>query len=83
MNLYLLTQDDNEGYDTFDSMVVAAKSADDARLIQPNDFGEDLNIWIYNHETWASHPQKVKVQFLGVAAKGTEKGIILESFNAG
>jgi len=30
MNLYLLEQDENEGYDTYDSMIIAAKSDSDA-----------------------------------------------------
>jgi len=38
MNIYLLTQDVNNGYDTYDSVVVAAKSPEDAREIHPSKF---------------------------------------------
>lgn len=38
MNLYLISQQMNEGYDTFDSAVVAAKSPRDAILIHPSSF---------------------------------------------
>lgn len=33
MNLYLLKQEINTGYDTYDSCVVAAESEEDARVI--------------------------------------------------
>ena len=36
MNLYLLTQRTNNGYDTYDSCVVAAESESDARTIHPD-----------------------------------------------
>lgn len=36
MNLYLISQNDNRGYDTYDSAVVAAESEAQARAIHPN-----------------------------------------------
>lgn len=38
MNLYLISQTANNGYDSYDSAVVAAKSAKDARKIHPSEF---------------------------------------------
>jgi hypothetical protein len=38
MNLYLITQQENRDYDTYDSAVVAAKSEQDARSINPSSF---------------------------------------------
>ena len=38
MNLYLISQDVNDGYDTYDSAVVVAKSEQDARDIHPSEF---------------------------------------------
>jgi hypothetical protein len=38
MNLYLITQDLVEGYDTYDSAVVVAETEDDARKIHPSPF---------------------------------------------
>ncbi len=35
MNIYLISQDVVDGYDTFDSAVVVAKNKDDARTIHP------------------------------------------------
>jgi hypothetical protein len=36
MNLYLVSQDINTGYDTYDSMIVSAESEIDARNIHPS-----------------------------------------------
>jgi hypothetical protein len=35
LNLYLVKQNVNNGYDTYDSMVVVAKNADDAKRMHP------------------------------------------------
>lgn len=76
MRLYLLKQNVNNDYDTFDSCVVAAKSADEARLISPDKWPDSCS------PAWAK-PKDVKVKLIGTAGKGIEKGIILSSFNAG
>ena len=73
MKLYKITQDVNDGYDTFDSAIVCAESEEEARNIN---IGSDL----FNE--WAS-PSDVKVKYIGEAAEGTKKGIVLASFNAG
>ncbi len=72
MNLYLLSQNVNDGYDTYDSCVVAAESADEARTITPSSFGYG----------WCS-PNEVVVKFIGNATEGVKAGIVLASFNAG
>lgn len=80
MNLYLLSQDINNDYDTFDSVVVAAKSEDEARNINPscNGWGKQM---LYTG--WCARPDQVEVKLIGKAVKGTEAGVILASFNAG
>jgi len=70
MKLYLLKQEENNGYDTFDSMVVAAETPTKARKINPG-YG------------WASDYKNVTVKYIGEAKAGTEQGIILTSFHAG
>lgn len=40
MNLYLIWQEKNTNYDTYDSAVVAAESAEDARWIHPGMGGQ-------------------------------------------
>ncbi len=79
MNLYLISQAENNGWDTYDAVVVAATNEDEARAVNPN--GNDS--WGQSYSSWCSSPDEVTVEYLGVAVKGTEQGIILASFNAG
>jgi hypothetical protein len=79
MNLYLLTQDVETGYDTYDSVVVAAKTETDAKSIHPE--GDDA--WRYWSGCWPWSPESVSVKLIGKAVKGTPAGVILSSFNAG
>jgi hypothetical protein len=80
MNLYLLSQDDNNDYDTFDSCVVSAESEDAARLIKPGWSQE----WGDAYSTWCKSPDRVAVTLIGTAIEGTEAGqVICASFNAG
>jgi hypothetical protein len=84
MKLYLLSQDENRGYDTYDSMVVAAETEQEASLINPD--GEIYNDEFYEWSkwrSWANNPKKVIVVYLGEAKQGTERGVICSSFNAG
>lgn len=76
LKLWLISQNERKGWDTFDSAVVAAKTAEEARLINPD--GE----WS-TYSAWCSSPDKVHVEYLGIATKGVEPGIVLSSFNAG
>jgi len=80
MKLYLLAQDENTGYDTYDSCVVAAENAEAARLISPCSYRGFSDSALHS---WASSPDRVTVQFLGVAHDAQAPGIVLSSFNAG
>lgn len=75
MFLYLLSQNQNGGYDTYDSCVVAAETEEEAREINPG------GIWSSN--VWANSPDKVTVERIGVAFDGVEPGVVIASFNAG
>lgn len=77
MNIYLLSQSDNRGYDTYDSCVVYAESEDAARLILPSEYAE------FGGGTWADSPEGVEVQYLGATGNVAAPGVILASFNAG
>ena len=81
MNLYLISQDYNNDYDTYDSAVVAANDEEEARMMHPG-----------GHENWDGierkygswvNSDKVSVRFIGDAISGTAKGVICASFNAG
>lgn len=88
-NLYKLSQDVNTGYDTYSDCVVAALSADTARLIHPSCTEEQW--WLDDDEEhynwklaeWAS-PNDVKAEYIGVAAPNIQPGqVICASFHAG
>lgn len=78
-----ISQEVNNGYDTYDAAVVAADSEAEARMIYPGggtiDIEEDRAYW---SSCWAAM-EDVRVEFLGEAKPGTEMGVIVASFNAG
>ncbi len=82
LNLYLLSQSQHGGYDTWDSCVVAAKSTRDARKIHPS--GRNVSApWEVTYSGWAESPDKVTAELIGKAKRGTKPGVICSSFNAG
>jgi hypothetical protein len=88
LKLFLLEQNDNNNYDTYDSMVVVAKSGEEARWIVP---GGAYQRFLRNGEaedaqytSWAHHRDSVKATEVGIAAPGLEAGhVVISSFNAG
>jgi hypothetical protein len=77
MKLWLIDQDENGEYDTYDSAVVAAETENEARKTHPSGKNKQWS------RDWASCPEKVQVRYIGEAASGIEAGVILASFNAG
>ena len=76
MKLWKISQDQNDDYDTYDSAVVAADSADAAAHIHPS--GETDGTW-----GWVP-PEGVTVEYIGEAKDGTRQGVVIcASFNAG
>lgn len=72
MNLYLIEQHVNRGYDTYDSAVVVAKDKKSASQISPG-----------SSVTWTT-PENVIVTLIGKASKNfKENAVICSSFNAG
>ena len=78
MKLYLIEQDENDGYDTYDSAVVIAVNAKEAKKINPAGKGDWNSCW----STGASSPDKVTTTCLGTA-NSRIRGVICASFNAG
>lgn len=74
MNLYLLTQDEIRGYDTFDRCVVAAPDEEAAKTLSPSN-GSNCSDWPAS--------EYVKAHYLGEAKVGTKQRIILASYKAG
>lgn len=80
LNLYLISQTDNNTWDTYDSAVVAAYSKDEAKKIHPN--GDNTYFVLFDY-MWTS-PDKVEVQLIGKADKSIAVGsVICASYNAG
>ena len=91
MNLYLLTQDLINGYDTYDSCVVAAVDEQEARKTHPcptvtpkikKEWLEWPGTPDFEWQGWC-HWTGVEVKLIGKAAKNVEAGVICASFNAG
>lgn len=89
MKLYLISQNENSGYDTYDSAVVAAPDEEMARNISPlRGEWEGKNLFMDWNEAnifseWATRPENVNVKYIGEAIEGTKIGVILSSYNAG
>ena len=96
MKLWLISQDVNNNYDTYDSAVVAAETEEEARVTFPNRWGSSPTYWtgskwvyslpdgrVYEESgrSWAT-PDNVSVQFLADGYDGPA-GTVLASFNAG
>lgn len=84
MNLYLISQTENTGYDTYNAAVVAAPDEVAARRIHPSKYYQD---WLEKgwgrYDSWATDPANVEVKFLGEAEPDIKQGVVLASFNAG
>ena len=88
--LWRISQQTNSNYDTFDSAVVSADTAEDARKVHP---GGDLyqqhqgvNWWEKKetYSSWCNALDQVEVELLGEATANLNPGtVICASFNAG
>lgn len=96
MKLWLISQGENKGYDTYDSAVVAAETEQEARETHPAQWGDPTykngTWWIKradgaefkdNSSVWASNADLVDAEYIGEAKEGIEAGAIITSFNAG
>lgn len=88
--LWLIRQTRNNGYDTYDSAVVAKDTEVQARHVHPSGYLEydtELNDWVddggrrVRSDTWV-HPRDVIVEYLGETDREIS-GVIIASFNAG
>ena len=89
MNLYLLSQNVNRGYDTFDSCVVVAKNSDEAVLIHPtgdtfDQFDPNTSITAFSFSSDWANPEYVDCELIGKAKSSLKvNSVICASFNAG
>lgn len=80
--LYLISQNEVNEYDSFDSAVVCAESEENARDTNPRG-GEKIDWTVKNWGSWATKRESVKVEFLGKAEITRPVGVVCASFNAG
>ena len=94
--LYLLEQEVNQAYDTYDSCVVCAETEEEAKEISPDEYYKyhDGKWWFQyssgvekeesqNDSGWVE-PKDVKVTEIGIANDSQKIGdIICSSYNAG
>ena len=84
MKLFKIYQNRNPGYDTYDSAVVVANSAEEAQKIHPCGGSSDF----YTNDTWVARPDFVELLYLGEVVGEPDDdiypgAIICASFNAG
>jgi len=93
VKLFKISQNVNNGYDTYSEAIVACNKPEEAKIMNPGGFREwNGQTWLFKYangttspnedRTWC-HPDHVVVELLGNAKKGTKKGVILASFHAG
>jgi hypothetical protein len=78
MKIYRLTQSENTGYDTYDTVIVVAATEEKARQITPNNMGFS-NLW----SSWASDPENVTAELIGTTKLFKAGTVLCTSFNAG
>lgn len=97
MKLFRISQNVNDGYDTYDSAIVAAPDTEAARRVSPSAFYEwdgERGTWVFRFadgreepwgfcDWWAPSPDQVNVEYIGEAADNVPAGVVLASFNAG
>ena len=82
MKLYLISQDQNDDYDTYNSAVVAAPDEQTAKNINPGGGSVFIN-WKSKNYGWCRGVEHVHVEYIGEAAPDVELGVVLASFKAG
>jgi hypothetical protein len=83
MKLFLLSQDARYGYDTYDSCIVCAESAEEAVYMTPDGipFEQEGNYTRSKH--WGYTIEDIECKEIGEADPSLRKGVILASFHGG
>ena len=82
MKLWLISQRANNGWDTFDSAVVAAATEDEAQAIHPYGAVYPEGGWSETYKCWASSPDQVTAEHVGETHLDAGE-VVCASFNAG
>ena len=79
MHLWKISQITNNDYDEYDSAIVAAEFAWQAKSIRPD--GDECKEEMTTYDSWVGR-KDVIITLIGIACPGTKRGVILASFNA-
>ena len=82
MKLYLISQTENDNWDTYGKAVVCAIDETQARNMNPGT-GKPMikKDWNNREHMWCSSPKQVVVEYLGETQKEREPGVILCASN--
>lgn len=83
MKLWLISQTECDGYDTYSDAVVAAETEETAKMIHPDGINLIPSFDDDHHSDWTNDPLKVSADYIGEAKEGTKQGVICASFHAG
>jgi hypothetical protein len=82
--LYLVSQTENKGWDTFDAMVVCAESEEAAIDTHPNPGSKVAWLRVTTGaDGWTHYRKDVHCTYIGEATDNVKLGVVLASFNAG
>ena len=81
MNIYLLSQNVNNGHDTYSSCVVIASCEQVAERIRPD--GSNWSQTQRGSSSWAYSRDDVKVELIGTALPQSLEHVVCASFHAG
>jgi hypothetical protein len=91
--LWLLSQTEAPGWDTYDSCVVAAFDEESAKRVHPTTYGrtysDEHGAWLDRHgdrddcSSWATTADNVTAERVGVAHGQQSGTVVCASFNAG
>ena len=86
LKLFRITQDETDGYDTYDSAIVAAPDEATARRMCPGT-GKVLTPAKFadyrSSRSWATSVTRVTAVCIGEASEGVGQGVLCASYNAG
>ena len=82
--IFLVSQNQNDGYDTYDSFVIVCNNEDEARNTNPEGAVWDgkTDVFYFNRSVWVE-PSEVNVSLIGMTDLYNENTIICSSFNSG
>lgn len=81
MKLFLISQTQNNGFNSYGSAVVAAPDENVARNMNPES-GDPMVEWLHwtHGGHWCSNPDLVTVRYIGEASEDVDAGVLCASF---